>query len=439
MAKHALVINPWVTDFKLYDEWMHPVGLYFLISLLHHNQWEYTFINCLQRESSSRSKRFSTGNFPHTVIEKPLLYSQIPRRYKRYGISKELFDTLISDSKPPDIIFVGSAMTYWFDGLVETIENIKKHFPKTPLVVGGTSATLIPDLVQKKFPDTFLFAGPLSETIKTIPLFNSLSLSQWSPSFIPVFTKKKHWHHGPILTSLGCPFRCSYCASSLLSPKYHPRDLNQVIEEVTHLYNSYGIADFAFYDDALLFHPEKQFLPFLEKINSTAPNIRLHTPNGLHIRWLNPKVLDAMKVFGIKTLRFGYESGSSKYSSDTYGKSTRQELIEKVTQSKKCGYNATEIGVYVMAGLPGQTVEEVMEEIEFVAAQKVLVKPVFISPVPKTPLFDHFVQSAPQILHNPLTHNDTYFITQLPGWGTNAVDEIKICAKERNNSLYPKM
>ena len=30
----ALVVNPFITDFKLYDEWMHPLGLYFLIDLL---------------------------------------------------------------------------------------------------------------------------------------------------------------------------------------------------------------------------------------------------------------------------------------------------------------------------------------------------------------------------------------------------------------------
>jgi hypothetical protein len=27
----ALVINPHAADFKLYDEWMHPLGLYLLI------------------------------------------------------------------------------------------------------------------------------------------------------------------------------------------------------------------------------------------------------------------------------------------------------------------------------------------------------------------------------------------------------------------------
>ena len=65
MARTALVINPWVTDFKLYDEWMHPLGLYFLISLLTFNGFDVHYCNCLRRDPTSKPKRFATGDFEH--------------------------------------------------------------------------------------------------------------------------------------------------------------------------------------------------------------------------------------------------------------------------------------------------------------------------------------------------------------------------------------
>ena len=74
MSRTALVINPWVTDFKLYDEWMHPVGLYFLISLLRHNGWQVRFFDCLAHGRHARGKAYGTGDFQSTEIPKPDLY-----------------------------------------------------------------------------------------------------------------------------------------------------------------------------------------------------------------------------------------------------------------------------------------------------------------------------------------------------------------------------
>ena len=60
-----LVINPYVTDFKLYDEWMHPLGLYFLMDILRKNGHSISYFNCLQSYSSSPRKH-GTASFNFT-------------------------------------------------------------------------------------------------------------------------------------------------------------------------------------------------------------------------------------------------------------------------------------------------------------------------------------------------------------------------------------
>ena len=55
-----------------------------------------------------------------------------------------------------------------------------------------------------------------------------------------------------MLTSKGCPFRCSYCASSSLYTNFSQRPPDEVIGEIEYYQKDLGVTDIAFYDDALL-------------------------------------------------------------------------------------------------------------------------------------------------------------------------------------------
>lgn len=437
MPKTALIINPWVTDFKLYDEWMHPIGLYFLISLLKFNGWDIHYINCLERNEHLKPKRYSTGDFPSKGIPHPRLYKNIFRRYKQYGLSEGLFTKKLQSVSKPDVIFIGSSMTYWIDGLVSTVNKTKEIFPAVPIIIGGTSAILIPEIIKRKLPDVEIFPGPLSEIFiefinqKEIP--GELSLYNWKPTLVDAFQMMERHYHGPVFSSFGCPFRCAYCASPYLNNTFLTRPHNIIIKEISYLIDQSGVTDFAFYDDALLYQPEKNFLPLAEKISRLNNNIRLHAPNGLHIRWIDEATLEAMKKCGFVTLRFGYESGNVKYQKETSAKTSRKQLAEKITLIKSAGFKPKDIGIYIMGGFPGQKVEDLIEELSFVSSLEVKVKPVFLSPVPHTPLFEYYAENFPQLRHDPLFHNDLFFITQLPGWSYSVLEEIKNKALELNS------
>ncbi|MCX7726943.1 MAG: hypothetical protein N2053_08845, partial [Chitinispirillaceae bacterium] len=210
----ALIVNPYVTDFKLYDEWMHPLGLYFLIDILTYNEIEVYYFNCLKRDSKSPS-RFGTGKFEHTYIPKPPLYSKIKRRYKRYGCSIETLENYLQNLPKIDIVFVGSMMTYWVPGVVETVEIIYRYFPDTPIVCGGISAILIGDYIKERLPKIKIFDKILlTEGNKIfIPSLQKVLHLPENPNFLTGLMKSETQFHGPILLSLGCPFSCSYCAS----------------------------------------------------------------------------------------------------------------------------------------------------------------------------------------------------------------------------------
>ena len=227
MPINCLVVNPWVTDFKLYDEWMHPVGLYYLIAFLKNNGSDVSYYNCLSRTSDCAPKSNGTGNFPFRAYLKPELYKGIRRYYKLYGQPEESFTKHLLSLPEPNVIFIGSSMTYWVLGIIETVRIIKRIFPHVPIVIGGTSAVLIPSYLTTSIPDIHLFKGSLFDqkavTGSSIPCFSSMRALNCGDSLIPAFELLKAANHGPALSSRGCPLRCSYCASRFLHHRYESR------------------------------------------------------------------------------------------------------------------------------------------------------------------------------------------------------------------------
>ena len=193
-----------------------------------------------------------------------------------------------------------------------------------------------------------------------------------------------------------------------------------------------NVTDLAFCDDALLYKPENTLMPILDFIHDRKLPVHLHTPNGLHLRFAEEKLMTRLFEAGFRTLRFGFESSASKHTRDTCGKVARKEVRERIAVIKKCGFNSADIGIYTMAGLPEQTPDDVLDEMEFIGSLDVQVKPVFLSPVPSTPLYNRYLPQFPSLATDPLWHNDAFFITQLEGWDTDKMEMIRLKARAIN-------
>jgi hypothetical protein len=286
---------------------------------------------------------------------------------------------------------------------------------------------------------THVFNGSLFDKTalagSAIPLLSAMNNLPKQASMLPALGLLTAAFHGPAITSLGCPLSCTYCASRTLFSDYRPRPPNTVAEEIEYMVSHFAVRNFAFYDDALLYRAEEHLLPFLKHLGASGISAHFHVPNGMHVRWITPRVLDIMINSGFSTLRLGYESGSAENSRHTVGKTTYDQLAEKISLIRRAGFSGGDVGVYVMAGLPGETPENVASEIDSVSYLGVKAKPVFLSPVPTTPLFHYYAKQFPEIETDPLWHNDSFFITRLPGWDGAAVQEIIDRAKKHNAEL----
>jgi radical SAM superfamily enzyme YgiQ (UPF0313 family) len=427
---HILLINPWITDFAAYNFWIRPLGLLYIANLLRTKGFRVTLVDCL--DFPVRRKEYRDGKFYKIKIEKPLPLKSIQRNYSQYGIPEEMLLKILSSiEEKPDIIGITSGMTYWYPGVFKLIEITKESFKKVPIILGGIYATLCHDhALNYSGADVVFKSGDEWDALALISKLTGLAISHQRSAICndiyPAFDLYPQLDYVCIATSRGCPFRCTYCATPLLSRNYIRRDPFQVVEEIEYWITSYRINNIAFYDDALLIEPSKHFIPMMKEVIKRGIQCNFHTPNALHIREMDEEVAGLLFQSGFKTLRLGFETSNEKIQTETGGKVNNREFQNAIKYLKKAGYTGQEIGVYIMVGLPGQRVGEVEESIAFVKENSA--KPVLVeySPIPGTPLFEKAKEISPFDLENePLFHNNSILPCQWEGFTLEDYKRLK--------------
>jgi len=449
MKKRILFINPWLCDFAAYDLWAKPLGLLYLASLFRKNGFDVNYIDCLNpyhpeirsEPHIKQPKRKSTGagKFPKEIIPPPQPLQGIRKRYSRYGISPRIFVKELSRLKRPDVILVTSMMTYWYTGVFETITVLKDIFPDVPVVLGGNYATLCTEHALRCSGADMVVEGEgeasighvtktfLNDDLSFMPDRNSLDTYPY-----PAFDLLPQNDHVPIMTSRGCPFRCIYCASHLLNDGFRVRDPISVVDEIEFWHKRYGIANFAFYDDALLVNPEERAIPMLREIIRRNMDCQFHCPNGLHLRGMSEKLSSLLFHARFRTIRFGFETSDVQRQVETGGKITNDETRQAIAYLKSAGYSTDTIGVYILCGLPYQTADEVRHSISFVKSCGA--KPIIaeFSPIPGTAIWHDAVDTSPyEITQEPLFHNNTLLPCRGEHFSYEMYEELKMLTRMR--------
>ncbi len=427
-SPHVLCVNPWIHDFAAFDFWAKPLGLLGLASIMRENGLRVSFLDCVNRFHPNAGSKIKVlpdgrGPFRKKTIPPPKGLEDTKRLFSRYGIEPEWF---IQDLKKiekfdrPDLIFVTSFMTYWASGVKETISVLKKIFPDVPVILGGIYATLCTDhAVRESMADEVIPGhgeNALNKIIKKYTGFDlPFSFDTDAPDNLdtlpmPALDLLGHIPYAPILTSRGCPFSCSYCASSFLEHKLRRRSPETVFREIQHWRYNFKVKNFAFYDDALLINATEYAFPLFEKIIESDMDISFHTPNALHIREVTKDAADLMFKAGFKTIRLGLETTDFSKTRENDHKVKKNEFVNAVTQLKDAGFQSKQIGAYLLCGLPGQRAEEIKNSI--LVVKKIGIQPVlaYYTPIPHTPMWEKAKQvSKFDLEKNPVFTNNALF------------------------------
>ena len=408
-----LGVNPWITDFAAFNVWSRPVGLLACLDMVRNAGASVALMDCLDPAWAEvkwpKPGKYGTGHYPKEEIPTPEPLAFMDRRYSRYGLDREAVREALARLDPrPDAVLVTTIMTYWYPGSLDILDICAELWPDVPRILGGSYATLCGDHAREhadarllqgplERPDNWAsFWGMINSTIPELPGYAGLSLAL-DLYADPVYSI--------ILGSRGCPFSCEYCASRALYPQFTQGDHNRITASIQSEYDR-GVRDFAFYDDALLINPDRWLWPVLDSIADHRLDLRLHTPNAMHIRRLSSPVCRTLKQAGLHTVRLGLETTDFDHRNDV--KLTREEWESGARSLIEAGFDLDDIGVYILFGLPGQdlgNVERAVKHVRFYGFRPHLAH---YTPIPGSPMFEQACAASPHPLADePLFQNNS--------------------------------
>lgn len=223
-----------------------------------------------------------------------------------------------------------------------------------PFVYMSESSSWITKKKVAKDADLFLPKHDFIDDLDEIPFFDYDLCNTEKHATNPVtssFHSVENQRGFHIMTSRGCPYLCTFCASHRThGRKMRVHTVDRVREDLTRLSEQYGATTVIFQDDHLMSDKDRVYA-----ILKIVGELKLEAlfQNGLTLYALDRPMLEAFYAAGVRHLVLPVESGSEKVLKEQMQKPLKFRISERV--AKDC----REIGIYtntnILIGMPGET------------------------------------------------------------------------------------
>lgn len=433
-----LLVNPPIYDFAAYDLWAKPLGLLYLSSILKQQNIDVQFFDYMDRNypniEKKESNKYGCGHYIQQEIQKPKVISNIKRKYHRFGIPTDIAENFFKKIDKPDVIILGSIMTYWYLGVVESASLLKKIFPSVPIILSGIYATLCSEHAKTIKSIDNIVVGSFDNFN---PIFKKYGInvtlnSNFANFPLPDYSFYNNKEYVVLKTSIGCPFKCDYCAQYILNNNTYTIKNPLIIKDEIYKLTEVNIKNIAFYDDALIFNSNKLIKVLLKELQKNNKSFYFHTPNGLHARFLDEELAELMFNAKFVQPRFSLETSNSQEQKNSNNKVSNMEYERTIKYLNNVGYKKGEYITYLLIGMPGQNIENIRESIKYVHNFGSRISLSEYSPIPYTKDWQNLPDELKQ---DPLTQNNTYFMTLNKDY--DKLTKLKEFAKELNKKLQP--
>ncbi len=430
----VLLVNPPLYDYAALDLWAKPLGLLQIGAALRALGINVALLDYLDVQQYGPAdtaadiappvlKKFGTAQYMKRRAAPPPL-EPLPRAwYYRYGLSHARAQELLSAVPPPKLILITSQFTYVYPGVQDAIAFLRRCYPGTPIWLGGIYAqTCTAHAAAHSGADRVVTSTDIVEIVThvaqqlgcrcTVPAAWQSFAGLPSPA-LDLYPALRYL---PLRTSRGCVNACAYCVAHQLYPQFEERPWQHVADEIETAGARFGVRDIAFYDDALLVNAARRIVPLLRHAAAQRWPLRFHLPNALHIHLMTQEVADAMRAARVTTIRLGLETNNAARVRTTGAKYAAADVAQCIQALLAAGFAREMIGMYILVGLPGQTVDEVRATIRYVREEfGVRAKLAEYSPIPGTALWPAAVgESRVPMADEPLWHNNSLLAYRSP-------------------------
>jgi len=395
--KTALLISPPIYDTQYWAEWSQPYGLLRIASLLEKKRYRKIWFFDFMETDSSRQVRFHRIDARESYADKnlpegkpgPIVVArgqeQLLLQKRHFGKTWEHFEEWLKRrglmKNPPEEVWISSVMSYWWESTRDLTLRIRRYFGKrTTIILGGIYPSIAAEHAAAFTVANVVVQG---EVVEANNLWTEVGVYKQSPSY------------AIITPSRGCPYDCSYCAQRTINAGVSTvrfRPPTDIVAEMKHKYENFGIRDFAFYADFLLIRWKENLLPVLKQIVQTKLPFRLYAPEGLDTRFLSQsqELIDWMKAAHFQKLYLPVESIDNTYVRSLNRKHVKlQHFVRAAKMCERAGFQLRNLDVnaFVLYGLPGESIDRVVKTVLFVSELVGSIIPMLFTPVPSTALF----------------------------------------------------
>ncbi len=260
---------------------------------------------------------------PHCTIVKEKALREIEADYEVIGEGEPVIDRIADmlEGKTDESKITG--LSYWKNG--EIVSN---------------GISIVKDLDELPFPAHHLVKKYDYGYIGGIKIFPGKFMS--------------------MITSRGCPFKCTFCSRRLLNViRYRERSPENVIKEIKYLHSK-GYRNIIFTDDNLLTN-RKRIEKIMDMIIDEELNMNF-VVEGARIGAGDIELYKKMKKAGVKLITYGIESGNQDVL-DYYRKGITLEQIRETIRIADA-LNFITVGNFII-GAPIEDEEHIKNTIEF--------------------------------------------------------------------------
>lgn len=356
-------------------------------------------------------------------IEPPAFAGLFATYVRRKGLSTAIYDIpamkisaeqavkTVTDSFNPVLIVIvvyglqPSASTQDMESAGKIARLLKESKPSVKILMTGTHPAALPELTLREEAIDFVcdLEGPVTiyKTAKTLksgakdfskipslwwrdgnqimpptseePLIKNLDEEMpgiaWD--LLPMERYRAHnWHcfdhinerspYASIHTSLGCPFRCSFCCinAPFGQPSYRLWDPKTVVKEIDFLVENYGVKNIKFVDEMFVLNRD-HVLSICDLLIQRDYKVNIWA--YARIDTIQDDMLARLKAAGFNWICLGIESASTHVRDGSRKKFGNEDIIEVVRRIQNAGIYI--IGNYIF-GLPDDSLERMQATLD---------------------------------------------------------------------------
>ncbi|NWF92816.1 MAG: B12-binding domain-containing radical SAM protein [Syntrophaceae bacterium] len=413
-----LLIQPPVRDFYQTTIRTQPIGLAYLAASLQKHGYEVEILDCQKGTKKSvpipAELSYLKALYPFDDRSPFKLYSG----YYHFGMGWEEIRRKIEGSEA-DLFGISSNFTPYHGEALEIARIVKESDRRRIVVMGGAHVSCDPEgVLRNPFVDYVVLGegevrlpsllnrlqkggvprdiegigyrvngeirvNPLRTFIQDLDSLPHPSRERLDLDRYRIGRKRSTM----IITSRGCPHGCAYCSTHLvMGTSFRTRSPDAIIQEMIACRKQYDIRAFDIEDDNFTFDQERA-KRLMRLIIETfgEENIELTAMNGISFASLDQELLELMKRAGFRTINLSFVSTDPSVKMMMHRPAAPHDFHEVLEMARKIGLSVI---AYAIFGMPGQTIEEMVDTLIYLMEKRVLIGPSVYYPTPGTPLFE---------------------------------------------------